>query len=176
MDHSDKGLMLFEGRPLVCHMIERIKPHVEPLLINCNRNAETYAQLGYPLLEDAVPDFSGPLRGLHSAGPHLVTDYCFVVPCDMPHLPVDVLPCLLRNIGQHAAAYALAAGRAQPLVLLVKCAMARQVSQYLDQGGRSVMGWLEQIAAVGVEIKSPPGAFDNINTLEQLLPTGPEQD
>jgi molybdenum cofactor guanylyltransferase len=172
MDHRDKGLVLFAGRPLICHMIERISDQVEPLLINCNRNTPAYQQLGYPLVQDAILDFSGPLRGLHSAGPYLDTEYCFVVPCDMPRLPSNVLACLLQNIGQHAAAYAFAAGQAQPLVLLVKSTKVRHIGHYLAKGGRSVMGWLEQIGAVAVVIDSQPDAFDNLNTPGQLLPTG----
>src|SRR2546427_5877563 len=46
MGGIDKGLQPFLGQPLAAHALDRLAPQVGHLLINANRHAEAYAQLG----------------------------------------------------------------------------------------------------------------------------------
>jgi molybdenum cofactor guanylyltransferase len=90
MGGIDKGLAPFHGRPLVAHVVERLRPQVERLLISANRNIEAYTAFG-EVVTDRVADFAGPLAGLDAglhacAAPLLVT-----VPCDAPFLPADLV-------------------------------------------------------------------------------------
>lgn len=171
MAHQDKGLVLLAGRSLVERVIDRINPQVDRLLINCNRHSLVYQQFGYPLIEDAILDFSGPLRGVLSARESLGADLCFVVPCDMPHLPQDVVQRLHIALKGHDAAYVVTAGQIQPLVLLLKPDVVPQIDQYLLGGGRSVKGWLRSLDTVAVEFDNPAD-FNNINSFEQLATAG----
>jgi len=171
MAHQDKGLLLLAGRSLIGRVIDRIKPQVDRLLINCNRHSLAYQQFGYPLIEDAILDFSGPLRGILSARASLGEDLCFVVPCDMPHLPQDVVQRLYAALKGHDAACVVTAGQIQPLVLLLKPDVVPRIDQYLLGGGRSVKGWLRSLDTVEVEFDNPVD-FNNINSFEQLAAAG----
>ena len=67
MGGVDKGLVELDGRALVAHVIERLAPQVGELVINANQNRDRYAAFGYPVVADVIPDFAGPLAGLHAA-------------------------------------------------------------------------------------------------------------
>jgi molybdopterin-guanine dinucleotide biosynthesis protein A len=122
MNGQDKGLALFHGRPLISHVIDRIKPQVHHLLINCNRSHDQYRAFGCPILTDTCTDtdtqsnndFQGPLQGILSMATQFreqtpaleQNEYCMIVPCDMPFLPTDLVDRLQHAIKGHAAAYA----------------------------------------------------------------------
>ena len=61
MGGVDKGLQLLQGRPLIQHVIDRLRPQVDSLLINANQNLERYAEFGCPVVSDRVGGFAGPL-------------------------------------------------------------------------------------------------------------------
>ncbi len=63
MGGVDKGLQPFRGRPMVAHVIERLAPQVDELLINANRNSDEYARFGHRVIADEIAGFAGPLAG-----------------------------------------------------------------------------------------------------------------
>ena len=67
MGGIDKGLQELRGRPMVHWVVERLAPQVDELLINANQNRERYAAFGHRVVPDQIPDFAGPLAGLHAA-------------------------------------------------------------------------------------------------------------
>ncbi|MBB3194036.1 molybdenum cofactor guanylyltransferase [Roseateles terrae] len=65
MGGVDKPLEVFQGRPLVQHVLDRMAPQVGGrVLISANRHHEVYAALGYPVVADGLSDFQGPLAGM----------------------------------------------------------------------------------------------------------------
>ena len=50
MGGVDKGLAPFRGKPMVAHVIERLAPQVDELLVNANRNPEAYAGFGHRVI------------------------------------------------------------------------------------------------------------------------------
>ena len=53
MGGLDKGLQPLQGRPLVEHAIERLRPQVGALAISANRNVDVYRRYGFPVWPDA---------------------------------------------------------------------------------------------------------------------------
>ena len=74
MGETDKGLQPLRGRSLVEWVLQCIDPQVDELLIIANRNLERYLDFGYPVLSDRIPDFAGPLAGLHAGLSQARTD------------------------------------------------------------------------------------------------------
>lgn len=91
MGGIDKGLQPFLGQPLAAHALDRLAPQVGHLMLNANRHAEAYAQLGAPygapVWPDAEPDYPGPLAGFLSGLTHCQTPWLVCVPCDTPLFP-----------------------------------------------------------------------------------------
>src|SRR3982751_4442728 len=91
MGGVDKGLQPFRGKPMAAHVLERLAPQVDEILINANRNAEAYAQFGHRVIADEVAGFAGPLAGFERGLAHASGALVVTVPCDSPFLPVDLV-------------------------------------------------------------------------------------
>ena len=109
MGGVDKGLMPLAGRPAVAHVLDRLAPQVDRLLINANRNRAAYAAYGHPVIADRTGDFAGPLAGMAAALAVAETELVLTVPCDTPWLPADLAARLHAARARDAAAIATVA-------------------------------------------------------------------
>lgn len=143
MDGADKGLVDYQQRPLVEWVLQAIRPQVGEVLISANRNLDVYAHYGCRVIEDALPDFPGPLAGVLAAMDAVDTPWLLVTPCDSPHLP----PNLAQNLWEAAHAVdvpiALAADsqREHYTTMLVQTRLADSLRDYLHSGQRAVHAW-----------------------------------
>lgn len=170
MQGQDKGLMSFRGRALIEHVLERLAPQTDTILINCNRNNEHYARFGHPLIGDTLAGGLGPLAGLLAALESSDSDYVLSVPCDTPFLPLDLIARMLKSLQRNAAqACTVDDGeRLHPVVLLVHRSVAPALRHYLESGKRKAHDWLYSVAWCSADFSDQPTAFLNINTPDQL--------
>lgn len=169
MGGVDKGLQLLQGRPMVEHVIERLRPQVGTVLINANQNAGRYAEFGCPVVADEIGGFAGPLAGLH-AGLHAATTPLVVtVPCDSPFLPLDLVARLeaARATADADIAVAKTGAQAHPVFALVRTSVLPHLSQFLARGERKIDIWYASLKVVEVPFDDEQ-AFSNINTREEL--------
>ena len=54
MGGVDKGLELLQGRPMIEHVLERLRPQVGEIVINANQNLERYRAFGHRVVSDAI--------------------------------------------------------------------------------------------------------------------------
>ena len=81
MGGEDKGLIELRGRPLIDYIISGLQPQAGQLLVNANRNLERYRAFGYPVVEDIMGDYFGPLVGMATGMQACNTPYIMTVPC-----------------------------------------------------------------------------------------------
>ena len=174
MGNVDKGLQPFRGKPMAQHAIERLLPQVGSVMVNANRNIESWLELAAPVWQDETPGFAGPLAGLEAGLRHCVTPWLLAVPCDSPFLPPDLAERLGAAVEEHDADLAFAVTQEpgmrpqpHPVFCLVKASRLPVLSQYLLEGGRRMDGWYKDLKAVEVPFEDAD-AFRNINTLEEL--------
>lgn len=165
---QDKALTDFAGRPLVTHVLERLRPQVDDIVINCNRNQDRLAAFGLPLVPDAAPDFAGPLAGIAAALPHCRHEYVLVTPCDTPFLPRDLASQLMSALppGQPLA-ICHDGKRLQALFMLLHRSLAGSLRDYLASGQHKVEIWCQSHDPVIVRINDAR-AFINLNTPEEM--------
>ncbi|MEI7064167.1 molybdenum cofactor guanylyltransferase MobA [Dickeya chrysanthemi] len=168
MGGNDKGLIELEGRPLYQHVLDRLKPQVDTLLINANRHQECYRQSGYPVIGDINHDFSGPLAGVFTGLSVAKTEWVVFVPCDVPALPCDLVSRLLNFSDGHLVAYATDGVRQHPTLLLIHTSLIGKLEAYLSNGDRKLMLFLEQVTAKAVSFADQPLSFRNLNTPEDI--------
>ncbi|WP_323092258.1 NTP transferase domain-containing protein, partial [Aeromonas jandaei] len=65
MGGEDKGWVELAGRPLIAHVLERLRPQVDEILINANRSHDRYQALA-PVISDDNRDYLGPLAGMQA--------------------------------------------------------------------------------------------------------------
>lgn len=173
-----KPLVLLDGRPLIAHVVERLRPQVERLAINANGPPEPYAPFGLPVLADVLPGHRGPLAGIlagldHLAGtmPHAVM---VSVPADTPFIPADLVARLLaRHRETGGVVHASSAGRAHPVIALWPAAARHTIAAALAAGEPRVMRLVAELGAVAEDWPADAGAagadpFFNVNTTEDL--------
>ncbi|TAL45251.1 MAG: molybdenum cofactor guanylyltransferase [Methylovulum sp.] len=170
MHHQDKGLIPYNGRPLVSYAIAAMSPVVERLLINANRNHEQYRQFGLPVIADQTNSFDGPLAGISAAMHYAKTGVLLVMPCDCPLATAEHLQKLLGAREEQDADIAVAfdGERLHPVFLAVKTALQTGLAEYLNGGGRKVEDWLKRCHTVKADFSRQPELFVNLNTMAEL--------
>ena len=170
MQGADKGLLMFEGRPLIEHVISALRPQVNTILISANRNQDRYLAYGYPVIADSDGDFSGPLAGMARGMASASTQYILAVPCDAPRIPATLSEGLYRAlVAQHAGlAVAHDGTRLQPVFALLRCTLLPELQIYLAGGGRRVDAWTAQQSAAPADFSAQPEAFLNLNSAADL--------
>lgn len=170
MGGVDKGLVEFDGAPLVARVIARLAPQVATLVVNANRNATRYAAFGYPVVPDAIEGYAGPLAGLHAGMRAAETAYVVTAPCDSPWLPADLVARLAAAMaaGQAQVAVARTAGRAHPVFTLGRRDLVSHLESFLAAGGRKIDAWYATLAVAEAVFDDEAEAFSNFNTREEL--------
>jgi molybdenum cofactor guanylyltransferase len=182
MGGVDKGLQLYNGTALAKRAIEQLQSQVGSLLINANRNLDTYeawgSQVSADVLVDGITDFAGPLAGFLIGLQHCTTPYLITVPCDTPRFPPDLVHRLADALSQKNADIAMVSSpdeegvlRHQPVFCLMKRELATSLKAFTDAGGRKIGAWavLHKLARVNFnQAHDDPKAFYNANTLEDL--------
>lgn len=170
MGGVDKGLLELHGRPLAAWAAERLAPQVDELLISANRNGERYAALGHRVVGDRIPDFAGPLAGLHAALDAAAYPLVATVPCDSPFLPVDLVLRLFSGLTASGAdvAVARAGGRMHPVFCLCRRDLEPHLAAYLASGERRMAGWHATLKVAEIAFDDEAEAFANLNTGEEL--------
>lgn len=173
MGSIDKGLVPLAGKPMVVHVLERLAPQVQRMLINANQNQDTYAAFGTPVWPDAMPDFAGPLAGLQTGLMHCETPYLVTAPCDSPFLPPDLVARLAQALQAQDAELAVAitgegaTRQPHPVFCLAKASLLPHLTAFLEGGGRKVDRWYATLRVAEVHF-ADEAAFRNINTLAEL--------
>ncbi|WP_374348193.1 molybdenum cofactor guanylyltransferase MobA [Chitinimonas sp.] len=171
MDGRDKGLVSWQGLPLVEHALARLRAQTRPparILISANRHQDRYAAFGCTVVADLRSGFHGPLAGMEAALATCNADWLLCIPCDMPQLPTELAEWLFQPVVLGAAAsLAHSADGQQPVCCLLQRAQLASLSAFLDAGRRRVSAWLDQIGAAAVHFPAQAG-FANFNSLAAL--------
>ena len=175
MGGVDKGLQLFRGKPMAAHVVERLAPQVDELLINANRNPEAYAQFGHRVIADEIEGFAGPLAGFERGLAHAKGDLVVTVPCDSPFLPADLVARLREALEGEQAELAVAKTGEQehPVFSLMRRSVHASLRDFLAGGQRKIDRWYGALHVVLVSFDDEADAFLNINTREELASLEP---
>jgi len=170
MNKQDKGLVDFNGQPMIRYALDAMLPVVDELLINANRSHEQYQAFGYPIIQDENSNFDGPLAGVYAGLNQCINEVLLVIPCDSPFITPEGLNELLLAREQHDAEVAVAfdGERLHPVFFAVKASLKESLKDYLALGERKIDRWIMQHDWVKVDFSAHPEFFENINTLEQL--------
>ena len=177
MGGGDKTLRSLGGIPLLEHVIERLRPQVDTLVLNANGDPSRFAKFGLPVVADSVLGFAGPLAGVlaglewaaaHRADCPLVVS----VATDAPFLPPDLTSRFIEAIERDAADLACAAsdGRSHPVFGLWPVRLRNDLRRaVVEEGIRKVDQWTARHRLVTVSfLIDPIDPFFNANRPEDL--------
>lgn len=177
MGGGDKCLREFAGRPLLAHIVERVRPQVTRLVLNANGDPMRFQPFGLPVVADSVEGFAGPLAGIlagldwaaaHAPESTRVVSFA----ADAPFVPPDLVARLVSAVEREHAdlACAASAGQAHPVFGLwridlrdaLRDALVREHIHKVDR-------WTARYKLVQVEFSAEPlDPFFNANRPEDL--------
>ena len=166
MGGQDKGLIEFDGQPLVAILIDRLEPQISNIMINANRNRERYLAFGYPVVSDQLDDYQGPLAGFACAMNAVDTDFILTLPCDGPLLASDYVTRFIASQAQTGAPICVAddGERLQPVHALIRIDLLSSLNAYLDSGDRKIDRWYAMHDCAHTDFSDCVDMFRNINT------------
>jgi molybdopterin-guanine dinucleotide biosynthesis protein A len=94
---SEKGLVLYQNKAFIEHIIDAVLPISENIQLVTNSN--DYDFLGYTIVKDIVLE-KGPLGGIYSALVYSDSDNNLILSCDIPLISTEIL---LELIEKHNA-------------------------------------------------------------------------
>lgn len=155
---------------MVAHVIERLAPQVDEILVNANRNPGAYAELGHRVIADEIEGFAGPLAGFERGLAHASGDLVVTVPCDSPFLPLDLVARLREALERDGADLAVAktGDQLHPVFSLMRRAVHDSLKSFLSSGQRKIDKWYGALKVTEVAFDDEADAFLNINTREEL--------
>lgn len=161
---KDKGLLPYNNKPLIEHVINAIEPQVDDIVISANRNIDTYKQYGTSVIGDTTQDYQGPLAGIAACISHCKHKLILIVACDMPNLPVDLTARLTSAIENKAICIATVDDHHQ-LAMLITADVKDSVLQNLDKQQLKLIQWVQSLPHATVSFDDNPDAFLNLNHL-----------
>lgn len=167
---TEKGLIEFRGKSLICYALEALQPLCSEILISAN--SSFYNFLGYPVIPDEFPE-SGPMGGIYSCLKKSKNEFNFVLSCDMPLVDSAVV----WAIKEHATNCDIAVpwhedDYSEPLCAVYKKSSLPGFEKFLLAGDYKILNFIN--ASNSKKLKTVKGTildpklFYNVNSKKHL--------
>ena len=177
MGGGDKPMREIGGRTILDHVIERLEPQCDGLLLNANGDPARFARFGLPVVADTIEGYPGPLAGILAAVEWTAAnrpgvEWVASAAGDCPFLPRDLVARLQRARSAEGAdlAVAASAGQAHPVIGLWKVTLREELRHALVEDDlRKIDRWTARyrLATVSWPVE-PVDPFFNANTVDDL--------
>ena len=145
MGGKDKALIELQKRPLLSYVLEKISGYASPIALNVNKNHDKYLSFNYPILNDKIQGFLGPLSGIHTAlkwAEEINEKWVLTLPCDTPHLPNDLIPKIIELISLEKNKFEVISvkcnNQTHPVIGLWKTSITSKLENNLKIGVRKI--------------------------------------
>jgi len=181
MGGGDKCLQPLSGRPMLEHIIERLRPQLPDFVLNANGDPTRFSRFGISVVADRLGDYAGPLAGVHAALAWTKANwpdrrFVLTVAADTPFFPKDLVARFERALEGPEAKLVIARSETgtHPVFGLWPLSLLSELERSLDSGFLKVGAFVERQGAVCVDF--PPveiggekiDPFFNINRPEDL--------
>jgi molybdopterin-guanine dinucleotide biosynthesis protein A len=168
---QDKALLEVDGKPLLLHAIEKLKPHVRELLVI--GEPRQYGHIWPDVMPDEIPGL-GPLGGIVTALGAARHDRLLVLAVDVPGVNAKLLERLTREMPENADALVPRhEGKLEPLVAAYHRRCAGAFMDHITRSRLSMHGALADVCAAFLDINPgedgwPEDLFHNLNSPADL--------
>lgn len=169
MQGQDKGLILFNQKPLIGHVVDVVKNMVDSIWVSANRNLDAYQAFGQ-VISDELADYQGPLAGISSVLNCTTKPYLLILPCDGPYVQEILVERLAQTMVETKAraCVAIENNNMHPTFALLHVDMAPALSTYLETGQRQLRRFFLDNQAMLVDFSDHPRMFVNLNSPEDF--------
>ena len=171
----DKGLLIFEGRPLLLHILQSLPPLDEIIVVlRDEEQFGSYQEILSSFKGKVKVSFDrerdqGPLVGILTGLSALESEKALIIPCDSPHISPPFVEYMLEHPleGYDALVPRWANGQSEPLhAVYSKRRTIPVIELLLKQGVRDVKSLFQHLEVLYLEAESldPRGdTFFNLN-------------
>ncbi|VVP41585.1 Molybdenum cofactor guanylyltransferase [Pseudomonas fluorescens] len=170
MGGQDKGLLLWQGEPLIAHLHRKTRALTDDLIISCNRNPQQYAPYADRLVHDDEGDFPGPLAGIRAGLKAARHAQLMILPCDVPRIDAALLQAMRETASQHPdKPLMLRQGEHwEPLLCIIPVALSSAFESAWHAGERSPGRLMRTLGAQALQCPDNDPRLANLNTPELL--------
>ena len=181
MGGGDKCLLPLAGRPMLAHVIERLRPQVSELILNANGDAGRFSAFGLPVVADRLGGYSGPLAGIHAGLEWAIANrpgsrYVITAATDTPFFPADLVARFRAHLAGGVPKLLVARSEEgiHPVFGLWPVSLAPAIEESLASGMRKVQAWVrdheaDEILFPAAEVGSRKiDPFFNLNRPEEF--------
>jgi molybdopterin-guanine dinucleotide biosynthesis protein A len=170
MAGQDKGLVQWQGEPLIAHLQRQTRPLTDDLIISCNRNRERYAPFADQLVGDDEEDFPGPLAGIRAGLKAARHSHLLVLPCDVPRIDATLLQDMREtaNLNPEKPLMLRHDGHWEPLLCVIPVALLPAFEAAWIAGERSPGRVMRSLGATALQCPDNDPRLANLNTPELL--------
>ena len=169
MGGRDKGLIDWQGEPLVAHVHRVLRPLTDDLVISCNRNQQAYRAYADQLVGDAEADYPGPLAGVIAGLKVARHEWVVLLACDAPLVDRGLIEDLLRlAVTSDSAAMVRQGGYWQPMFSVLPRRVLPVLEQAWAGGERSLQKALLREKVHGLDCADDDRRLSNFNSPELL--------
>jgi len=171
-----KALIPLNGKPMIVHVVERLKPLVDELIVVVKKRIRSIEEVledsCVQICEDILP-IQAPLVGLLTGFENSNYEYAIVSPCDSPETDPMVIHKLFEEAsGLDAAIPMWSNGFIEPLHAVYRVKPCIEASwRVLEEGSLSVRAMIARlniVKYVKAEELGNPKHFLNLNTVEDF--------
>jgi molybdopterin-guanine dinucleotide biosynthesis protein A len=145
MGGREKALLDIGGKPMLLHVLARLRPQVGRIVINANGDPARFSGHCLPVIADSIEGYAGPLAGLHAGIEWARAEtpeakFIASVPIDCPFLPLDLVARLKAALMAKNASCAIAAsdGERHPVAGLWRVELAEVLADSLKNNVRAL--------------------------------------
>lgn len=177
MGGGDKPMRELGGKPILEHVIDRVRPQVHQLILNANGDPDRFKQFNLPVVADVLDDNQGPLAGILTgldwAAKNLPDcEYVISFATDAPFVPHDLVMRLLQPVlaGEAPLSCAITGERTHPVFGVWPVVLREELRKAMvEEGMRKIDAWTETIGIKHVPFETEPvDPFFNVNKPENL--------
>lgn len=169
MGGQDKGLLPWQGRPLIAHVHTVVRDLSNDLILSCNRNQDAYRPFADQLVGDAEPDFPGPLAGVLAGLAVARHEWLVVLACDAPRVERGLLePLLAVAVADDCAAMVRQGEQWQPMFCVIPVRLRASLQAAWQAGERSLLRALLAHPLRALECAEDDRRLSNFNTPQRL--------
>lgn len=164
---SEKGLVLFQDKPFIDHIIQAILPITNQIkLITASKQ---YDYLEYEKIPDLIVD-KGPLGGIYTALSHSETEFNLILSCDIPLISTELLQELISKHTKEAGITIFASeSKTHPLIGIYSKNILSVIKEAIDSDELKMMDLLAKLPHQIIKIEENENfPLTNINSIDEL--------
>ncbi|MES2239381.1 MAG: molybdenum cofactor guanylyltransferase [Bacteroidota bacterium] len=164
---SEKGLVLFQGKPFIEHIIEAVLPISNE--IQLVTNTSDYDYLSYKKIKDIELE-KGPIGGIYSALVHSQSEINLILSCDIPLISTELLSELITK---HSTDFDVSvfsdANKIHPLIGIYSKKIIPIIEKAIEENDLKMMRLLAKVNHQIIEVAGEQSKqFRNVNSVAEL--------